>query len=140
MILIGKELTLTLTRTLTPTLLLTTLLALSLYWVYHQRKNGNQSRRPLLTQIGAFLGACLLATLFLGGTLAGGENLALIGVTLALGLSGLSGVLTVPASATAAIQAISENEGAFGRAIIFVALAEGAALYGLIVAFLILML
>ena len=39
---------------------------------------------------------------------------------------------------SAALGAVSENEGAFGKALIFVGLAEGVALYGLIVALLLL--
>ena len=42
------------------------------------------------------------------------------------------------ASASAALGAISENDKAFGKALIFVGLAEGVALYGLIVALLLL--
>ena len=41
-------------------------------------------------------------------------------------------------SASAALGAISENDKAFGKALIFVGLAEGVALYGLIVALLLL--
>ena len=42
------------------------------------------------------------------------------------------------ASASAALVSISENDKAFGKALIFVGLAEGVALYGLIVALLLL--
>mgnify|MGYP002564969783 CR=1 FL=1 len=41
------------------------------------------------------------------------------------------------ASASAAIGAISENEGVFGKCLIFVGLAEGLALYGLLIGFMI---
>ena len=44
----------------------------------------------------------------------------------------------VASSASAALGAISENDKAFGKALIFVGLAEGVALYGLIVALLLL--
>jgi V/A-type H+-transporting ATPase subunit K len=44
----------------------------------------------------------------------------------------------VGSAATAAIGAISENEGLMGKALIFVAMAEGIAIYGLLVAFMIL--
>ena len=57
---------------------------------------------------------------------------------LAVGLSGIGGGIAVASSASAALGAISENDKAFGKALIFVGLAEGVALYGLIVALLLL--
>ena len=48
------------------------------------------------------------------------------------------GGIAVASSASAALGAISENDKAFGKALIFVGLAEGVALYGLIVALLLL--
>ena len=63
---------------------------------------------------------------------------ALIGAGLATGLACVgAGIATGPA-ASAAIGAVSENENMMGRALIFVALAEGIAIYGLLVAFMIL--
>ena len=56
----------------------------------------------------------------------------------AVGLSGIGGGIAVASSASAALGAISENDKAFGKALIFVGLAEGVALYGLIVALLLL--
>lgn len=64
------------------------------------------------------------------------EGLRYIGAGLAVGLSGIGGGIAVASSAAAALGAISENEGAFGKSLIFVGLAEGVALYGLIVALL----
>ena len=46
--------------------------------------------------------------------------------------------MAVASAASAALGAISENDKAFGKALIFVGLAEGVALYGLIVALLLL--
>ena len=51
---------------------------------------------------------------------------------------GIGGGIAVASSASAALGAISENDKAFGKALIFVGLAEGVALYGLIVALLLL--
>ena len=61
-----------------------------------------------------------------------------VGAALAVGLSGIGGGIAVASSASAALGAISENDKAFGKALIFVGLAEGVALYGLIVALLLL--
>ncbi len=44
----------------------------------------------------------------------------------------------VSSAASAALGAVSENEGVLGKALIFVGLAEGIALYGLIISFMIL--
>ena len=54
------------------------------------------------------------------------------------GLSGIGGGIAVAAGAPAAIGATSEDPKAFGKALIFVALGEGIALYGLLVSILIL--
>jgi V/A-type H+-transporting ATPase subunit K len=62
---------------------------------------------------------------------------AMIAAALAVGLSGIGGGIAVAASASAALGAISENEKTFGKALIFVALGEGVALYGLLISILI---
>ena len=51
-----------------------------------------------------------------------------------MGLSGIGGGIAVASSASAALGAISENDSVFGKSLIFVGLAEGVALYGLIIA------
>ena len=50
----------------------------------------------------------------------------------------LGGGIAVSSAASAAIGAMSENEGIMGKTLIFVALAEGIALYGLVISILIL--
>ena len=62
-----------------------------------------------------------------------GYGIGLLAAAIATGLSGVGGGIAVAASASAAIGAISENPKTFGQALIFVALAEGIALYGLII-------
>ena len=52
-------------------------------------------------------------------------------------LSGIGGGIAVASSASAALGAISENDSVFGKSLIFVGLAEGVCLYGLIIAFMI---
>ena len=70
-----------------------------------------------------------------GGFAAG---MAYIAAALVTGLSGIGGGIAVAAGAPAAIGATSEDPKAFGKALIFVALGEGIALYGLLVSILIL--
>ena len=65
-------------------------------------------------------------------------GMAYIAAALVTGLSGIGGGIAVAAGAPAAIGATSEDPKAFGKALIFVALGEGIALYGLLVSILIL--
>ena len=67
-----------------------------------------------------------------------GDGMKYLAAALAVGLAGIGGGIAVASSASAALGAISENDKAFGKALIFVGLAEGVALYGLIVALLLL--
>lgn len=66
-----------------------------------------------------------------------GEGLKYIGAAMSTGLSGIGGGIAVASAASAAIGAMSENEKIMGKTLIFVALAEGIALYGLIISFMI---
>ena len=78
---------------------------------------------------------------FAAGEAAGltvGEGLKFIGAALSTGLSGIGGGIAVSSAASAAIGAMSENEKIMGKTLIFVALAEGIALYGLVISFMIL--
>lgn len=65
-------------------------------------------------------------------------GLGYIAAALATGLSGIGGGVAVASAASAALGAISEDDSIFGRSLIFVGLAEGIALYGLIISFMIL--
>ncbi len=64
--------------------------------------------------------------------------LGYIGAALVTGISGLGSGIAVASSASAALGAISEDGSIFGKSMIFVAMAEGIALYGLIISFMIL--
>ena len=59
-------------------------------------------------------------------------------VAAALGLAGIGGGMAVASAAPAAIAANSENEKTFGKSLIFVALGESIALYGLVISIMIL--
>ena len=124
-----------------------------LFLIGVRRLRGTRAKRALGGNIAALFGCLVLVTaLGLGGsasaadaagavqTTAAGiaEGLKYVGAALAVGLSGIGGGIAVASSASAALGAISENEKAFGKALIFVGLAEGVALYGLIVALLLL--
>ena len=112
---------------------------------------GRKAKRALGTNIACFFACLILASVLgIGGSAAAAETAATaasaglaeglkyVGAALAVGLSGIGGGIAVAAAASAALGAISENDKAFGKALIFVGLAEGVALYGLIVALLLL--
>ena len=122
-----------------------------LFLIGIRRYTGQKAKRALGANIASFFAFLVLASVVgIGGSAsaagaeaaaaAGGmaEGLKYVGAALAVGLSGIGGGIAVASSASAALGAISENDKAFGKALIFVGLAEGVALYGLIVALLLL--
>lgn len=125
---------------------LTVIVPIALYYKSGQRKG----RECLLMNAISFfsvLGVAMICTLGGGisvlaaGETAGltvGEGLKFIGAALSTGLSGIGGGIAVASAASAAIGAMSENEKIMGKTLIFVALAEGIALYGLVISILIL--
>ena len=122
-----------------------------LFLIGIRKYTGQKAKRALGANIASFFAFLVLASVVgIGGSAsaagaeaaaaAGGmaEGLKYVGAALAGGLSGIGGGIAVASSASAALGAISENDKAFGKALIFVGLAEGVALYGLIVALLLL--
>jgi len=71
----------------------------------------------------------------ISGTIA--QGLGFLSAALATGLSALGAGIAVAAAAPAAIGAFSENEKNFGKSLIFVALGEGVAIYGLLISILV---
>jgi len=71
-------------------------------------------------------------------TAAAGEEFKPIGVGLAIGLAGLGAGIGMGTAGAAAVGAITEKPETFGRAIIFLVFIEAVAIYGLVVAILIL--
>ena len=96
-----------------------------------------------------FFGTMILAAglMFSGSAMAAEETaaagvsaagLGYISAALSTGLSCLGGGIAVSAAASAALGAISEDSSILGKSLIFVGLAEGVCLYGLIISFMIL--
>lgn len=65
-------------------------------------------------------------------------GLGYLAAGLSIGLSCIGGGIAVASAASAALGAISEDSSILGKSLIFVGLAEGVCLYGLIIAFMIL--
>ncbi len=82
------------------------------------------------------------ATVFASGEAGGiqdfGPGMAYIGAALSTGIAAIGGGIAVGAGAPAAIGALTEDPKSFGKALIFVALGEGIALYGMLISILIL--
>ena len=109
---------------------------------------GERNKKSLACNCFFFFGSLFVGTIVMfSGTMtahaaAGGADLATgmgyIGAALVTGLSGIGSGIAVASSASAALGAISEDGSLFGKSMIFVAMAEGIALYGLIISFMIL--
>lgn len=65
-------------------------------------------------------------------------GLGYVAAALAVGLGSIGAGLAVGATASAAVGAVAEKEEIAGKALVFVGLAEGIAIYGLIIAIMIL--
>lgn len=125
------------------------LLASPLIPIYRGVTTGKKAKRNVIANLAAFGGICLLAFIVpVGGIVsAAGEAAALSGsavgmgflaAALVTGLSCLGAGIAVAAAAPAAIGAVSEDPKSFGKAMIFVVLGEGVAIYGLLISILIL--
>lgn len=74
----------------------------------------------------------------LNATAAGADPYVTIAAAISTGLACLGAGIAVANTGAAAIGAIAEKPETFGRALIFVGMAEGIAIYGLIISFLVL--
>ena len=66
------------------------------------------------------------------------NGVGLIAAALAIGLSAIGSGIAVAVVASSAVGAVSENPSLLGKTVIFAGLAEGIAIYGLIIAIMIL--
>lgn len=137
------------------------LLVLSVVMALRHVKNGGSRKSAIVRQLCMFLALGVVFCLFAAAASAAPEGssdddttatveaeeksdasisagMGYLAAALVTGLSGIGGGIAVAAGAPAAIGATSEDPKAFGKALIFVALGEGIALYGLLVSILIL--
>ena len=125
------------------------LLVLSVVIATNNFKKKGNAKRSLLLQLasfGAVLSLCLVFPLAAGA--AGGDpapvvdasakGMQYLGAALSTGIACIGGGIAVGHGAPAAIGAAAEDPKNFGKAIIFVALGEGIALYGMLISILIL--
>ena len=110
--------------------------------------NQKNVKSRVLMQVAIFAGAFLTTVLFQANQFASfaqeatqssnsNAGLGFIAAAIAVAGSSLGAGWAVASAAPAAIGAVSEDGNNFGRAIIFVALGEGVAIYGLLISILI---
>ncbi len=130
------------------------LLALPVITAIRKRKSGKSVKQAFIGNICAFFGVLVIgAALPIGISAyaeeaspaaqteeeeASGSGMEYLAAALAVGLGSIGGGIAVAAAAPAAIGAVSEDPKSFSKALIFVALGEGCALYGFVVALLML--
>ncbi len=107
-------------------------------------------KKSLAVNVVSFFGLLIVATILMfsagtpvmadaaesGAGLAVG--LAYVSAAASVGMSCIGGGIAVASAASAALGAISEDSSILGKSLIFVGLAEGVCLYGLIISFMIL--
>ena len=133
-------------------LLLVVLITLPLIKVFKGEVSAKSAKSRLLTHIAGFFTVIVFVLVMqmvisprvfaaeegavtIVGNMA--QGLGFLSAALATGMSALGAGIAVAAAAPAAIGAFSENEKNFGKSLIFVALGEGVAIYGLLISILI---
>lgn len=133
------------------TLIVTLVLSIIVPFGYYLigEKNKGRFKKALGTNVFFFFGAFVIASIMMyGGSANAAETtaaaattatgLGYIAAALVTGLSCVGGGIAVASAASAALGAVSEDNSIFGKSLIFVGLAEGVCLYGLIISFMIL--
>ena len=139
--------------TLTVKLLLIAALVLSIIIPFGYFLIGEKTKKRYKRAIGVnaffYFGAFAIAGIMLFGgapaqaadaaqTASHAVGFGYLAAALSTGLSCVGGGIAVASAASAALGAISEDSSALGKSLIFVGLAEGVCLYGLIISFMIL--
>ncbi|HJF56361.1 ATP synthase subunit C [Anaerotruncus colihominis] len=125
--------------------------ALLLLLPARKNRDTGRARRRLVMNAGLFVVAAALMAVMAVGAAAeapeaaaaatatasdAGQGMGFLAAALATGLSCLGAGIAIASTAPAAIGAFSEDPKAFGKALIFVVLGEGVALYGLLISIL----
>ena len=129
------------------------LLAMPIVPVYRGVTTGRKAKHAMIFNLCAFFGVALCAVVLpvadlfalaapaateaVAETVSVGAGMGYIAAALVTGLSCIGAGIAVAAAAPAAIGSFSEDSKNFGKSLIFVALGEGVALYGLLISILI---
>jgi len=127
-------------------LFLSIVLPMGIFYLGERRRDRFKSM--LLINIISFFGTLIFGTIFMFSSVALGseasnvppevQGMAFLSAALVTGLCTIGTGIATGQAASAGLGALSENEGLMGKALIFVALAEGIAIYGLLISFTIL--
>lgn len=128
----------------------------SVVYAIHAVKKGASRKKAVVTQIISFAVVCVLsfaipmaASAADNGTAAqpsattsqtadNSKGMSMLAVAIADGIASIGGAVAVATSAPAAIGATGEDPKVFGKALVFVALGEGIAIFGLLLGILML--
>lgn len=133
-------------------LIVVLLLCVPLFAAYRRLKNGKPAhvKKSVLANLCVFGAVCLCAVLLPAGGLvsaatettaavsSSAAGMGYLAAALVTGMSCLGAGIAVASAAPAAIGAVSEDSKSFAKALIFVVLGEGVAIYGLLISILIL--
>ena len=120
------------------------------YYLLGKEKSRKRYKRAIGSNVFFFFGAFVISSIMLlgGPDVQAAESaasdsgfatgLGYLAAALVTGLSCIGGGIAVASAASAALGAISEDSSVLGKSLIFVGLAEGVCLYGLIISFMIL--
>lgn len=128
-------------------LLLSIIIPFGSFLLSEKKKKGT-FKAALGFNVFLFFGILIVSSILLfGGNVSAADGNAIAGSTdglkyiaaaLATGMSTIGAGIAVASASSAALGALSEDSSVMGKALIFVALAEGVALYGLLISFMIL--
>lgn len=133
-------------------LLAVIMLSMPLIPIVRGKKTGKKAKNAIIFNLCAFFGVALTAIILpLGGFVSAettqaaasaatnnNAGLGYLAAALVTGLSSIGAGIAVGAAAPAAIGSVAEEPKSFVKALIFVALGEGVALYGILISILIL--
>ncbi len=134
-------------------LLLSLAIVLPIGAFYIGARKANRFKSALFINITSFFGILIVATVLMfsgnvfaqeaasavvSGGATTGDGLKFLGAALSTGLATVGAGIATGSAASSALGALSENEAIMGKALIFVALAEGIAIYGMLISFMIL--
>ncbi len=125
------------------------MLSLPLITVYKRITTGEKAKGAIIFNLVSFAGMIVLALAFpISGYVSAATEtaaavnpsagLGYIAAAISTGLAALGAGIAVASAAPAAIGAISEDPKAIGKTMIFVALGEGVALFGVLISIMIL--
>lgn len=130
------------------------MLILPVAYVLKKKKNNTAAKNAFIVNLCSFFAVLALAVVLpVGGFVnaeaveaasnavgnaIGNEGLGYLAAALSVGLGSIGCGIAVGSAAPAAIGAVAEEPKSFSKALIFVALGEGVALYGFLISFMIL--